>query len=286
MTEQQKKKSQKKVIIILAILLILSIIALAGALIQNKLTEQRQDSVVVPKNIITTEAGTEAGTEISDNSNTDSEMVLTSYSTNKTDINPQNGNAADNSTDTGSNVKPDTDKNATTLHLYNRHQDDNTPFEIVNMLPGDAETKYYCIRVSHDGTVAIHFQPVIRAGSEKLAEVLKCRVVLLSTGETMYDGLMRDMTESVNCELTADKKTTDELYYEVTAYLETSVGNEYTEQDLIADFKWWVDETGNLTPETADNTDIFLWICLALASSFMLILLSNIHRKEEEQYER
>ena len=82
------------------------------------------------------------------------------------------------------------------------------------------------------------------------------------------------------------KSTTDELYYEITAYLDTSVGNEYQNKDLIADFSWWVEETGNLepSPKTGDNANILLWICLAAVSgSVMIFLLFARRRREEEE---
>ena len=73
----------------------------------------------------------------------------------------------------------------------------------------------------------MRFHAEVRSGYEKLAEVLKCRVVLPESGDILYDGLMRDMPESLNVDLQTDSEVTNEVYYEITAYLETSVGNEY-----------------------------------------------------------
>ena len=117
---------------------------------------------------------------------------------------------------------------------------------------------------------------------------MKCQIVLLSTGETLYDGKMRDMPDSINHTLKTDEKTTSELYYEITVYLDTSVGNEYMEKDFIADFKWWVPETESLkpSPQTGDNFKLVLWVCLAAGSLFILILLAKKRRKEDEQYEQ
>ncbi len=131
----------------------------------------------------------------------------------------------------------------------------------------------------------MHYKATVRPGYEKLAEVLKVRVKLLSTGETMYDGLMRDMPESLTHKLAPPKSTTAELYYEITAYLDTSVGNDYQNKDLIADFKWWVEETGNLddSPQTGDNTNILLWAALAAASGCVLILLLFVRRRKEDE---
>ena len=116
--------------------------------------------------------------------------------------------------------------------------------------------------------------------------MLKVKIRLLSTGETMYDGLMRDMPESVTYKLASAKSTTEELYYEITAYLDTSVGNEYQNKDLIADFRWWVEETGNLdpSPKTGDSTNIVVWALLAFCTgSILIFLLVTRRRKEDEE---
>ncbi|MBM6919827.1 LPXTG cell wall anchor domain-containing protein [Phocea massiliensis] len=153
------------------------------------------------------------------------------------------------------------------------------------MFPGDSETKYFRVRVSYHDKITVHYKATIRPGYEKLAEVLKVRVKLLSTGETMYDGLMRDMPESLTHKFASQKSTTDELYYEITAYLDTSVGNDYQNNDLIADFKWWVEETGNLddSPQTGDTSNILLWAVLAAGSLGMIIILLVTRRRKEDE---
>lgn len=155
------------------------------------------------------------------------------------------------------------------------------------MFPGDVETKFFRVQVSYHDKVTVHFKATVRAGYEKLAEVLQVRVKLLTTGETLYDGLMRDMPASVTHKLASANSTTDELYYEITAYLDTSVGNEYQNKDLIADFKWWVEETGNLDnpPKTGDLASPVLWAAVAAcAGSAMLILLVSTKRREEKSH--
>ena len=46
------------------------------------------------------------------------------------------------------------------------------------------------------------------------------------------------MPESLSCKL----NKTQEVDYEITAWLDTSVGNEYQDQELIADFHWWLED--------------------------------------------
>ena len=152
------------------------------------------------------------------------------------------------------------------------------------MFPGDSETKYFRVRVSYHDKITVHYKATVCPGYEKLAEVLKVRVKLLSTGETMYDGGIADMPESLTHKLASKKFTFDELYYEITAYLDTSVGNDYQSKDLIADFKWWVEETGNLddSPQTGDTSNILLWAVLAACFGSMMILLLVVRRRKEE----
>ena len=270
----EQKKKIKIVIIVLACLLGLSLLALGGTLVYNKLANNPPATVTVPDNLITPDEDT-TKPDSSDSQAPDSSDTQT----------------PDGSADTSSAVQPTQSttaegRKAATIELYNKQPEENTPFTVGNMFPGDAEIKYFCVRVSYHDKITVHYKATVRPGYEKLAEVLKVRVKLLSTGEMLYDGLMRDMPESLTHKLASKKSTTDELYYEITAYLDTSVGNDYQNKDLIADFKWWVEETGNLddSPQTGDTSNILLWAVLAAGSlSMIIILLVTRRRKENEE---
>ena len=173
-----------------------------------------------------------------------------------------------------------------TLSLYGGKPEDNAPFNVVNMLPGDAVTQNYNVRVSHSGDVTVRLRAIIRPGYEKLAEVLMLRVEL-PAGETLYDGLMRDMPRSVNHKLTASGSTTSDLEYELTAYLDTSVGNEYQNQELVADFHWWVEgkEQSHLdSPKTGDDSRIVIFAVAAAAASIAVIILPVWRRREARHH--
>lgn len=272
----EQKKKIKIVIIILAILLGLSILALGGTLVYNKLANNTPATVTVPDNLITPDEDTTKPDSCENNSQApDSSDTQT----------PRSSAAASSSAVPTQSTTAEA-KKAATIELYNKQPEENTPFAVGNMFPGDVETKYFRVRVSYHDKITVHYKATVRPGYEKLAEVLKVRVNLLSTGETMYDGLMRDMPESLTHKLASQKSTTDELYYEITAYLDTSVGNDYQNKDLIADFKWWVEETGNLddSPQTGDTSNILLWAALAAGSlSMIIILLITRRRKEDEE---
>ena len=260
----EQKKKIKIVILVLAILLGLSLLALGGTVIYNKIANTTSATVTVPDNLITPDE---------DTSKPDSSESQV----------PDSSSAVQPAQSTAATVET---KKAATIELYNKQPEENTPFQVGNMFPGDSETKYFRVRVSYHDKITVHYKATVRPGYEELAEVLKVRIKLLSTGETMYDGLMRDMPESLTHKLASEKSTTDELYYEITAYLDTSVGNDYQNKDLIADFKWWVEETGNLdnSPKTGDTSNILLWAALAAGSlSMIIILLKTLRRTEDEE---
>lgn len=271
----EQKKKIKIIIIVLACLLGLSLLALGGTLIYNKIANTTPATVTVPDNLITPDEDTTKP----DNSESSSQAP------DSFDTQTPNSSAATSSSAVPTQSTTAEAKKAATIELYNKQPEENTPFAVGNMFPGDSETKYFRVRVSYHDTITVHYKAAVRPGYEKLAEVLKVRVNLLSTGETMYDGLMRDMPESLAHKLASKKSTTDELYYEITAYLDTSVGNDYQNKDLIADFKWWVEETGNLddSPQTGDTSNILLWAVLAAGSLGMIIILLVTRRRKEDE---
>ena len=270
----EQKKKIKIIIIVLAILLGLSLLALGGTLIYNKIANTTPATVTVPDNLITPYEDT-TKPDSSDTEKPDSSDTQT----------PSSSADASSSAVPAQSTTAET-KKAATIELYNKQPEENTAFAVGNMFPGDSETKYFRVRVSYHDKITVHYKATVRPGYEKLAEVLKVRVNLLSTGEMLYDGLMRDMPESLTHKLASKKSITDELYYEITAYLDTSVGNDYQNKDLIADFKWWVEETGNLdnSPKTGDTTNIVLWAALAVCSgtAVFLLLLKRKRGGDEE----
>jgi len=101
-------------------------------------------------------------------------------------------------------------------------------------------------------------------------------------GSLLYDGLMRDMP--VVDYLAAGSGTT-RLNYEITAYLDTSVGNDYQNRDLIADFYWWVEgsDVENLgpLPATGDDFKMIIWAAVVVVSLITgVVLWRNARRKE------
>lgn len=268
----EQKKKIKIIIIVLAVLLGISLAALGGTLIYNKIANATPATVTVPDNLIT------ADEETTKPDSSDTEKPDGSYTQT-----PDSSTASSSAVPTQSMTAEV--KKAATIELYNKQPEENIPFQVENMFPGDSETKHFRVRVSYHDKITVHYKAAVRSGYEKLAEVLKIRVKLLTTGETLYDGIIGEMPESITHKLASKNMTADELYYEITAYLDTSVGNEYQNKDLIADFSWWVEETGNLDdfPQTGDTSSILLWAVLAVGSLSVMILLLVVRRRKEDE---
>lgn len=278
------QKKVKVVIVALSVLLAISVLSLAGILISGYFWNPGPTTVVVPDNLISpdpkeTQSDPAEGSDIeiptpvpeAAPAEAQSAVAVVPLAAGQT-VQPQTGDSSE--------------KFAEALYLHSRNTGDNERFEVANMFPGDAETKYYCIQVRHKGDVTVRFRANIQPGYEKLAEVLKCRVVLLTTGQTLYDGLMRDMPAAVTHPLTATSSTTSELYYEITAYLETSVGNEYQLKPLIANFLWWVEEIENLEPPKTGDIGIMPFVITGAVSLFVIIALAGRRKKEDAENAR
>jgi len=130
----------------------------------------------------------------------------------------------------------------TKLTLNRKNDSENAVFSVGNMLPGDTETHIYRIVVTGKSIKDIWLLIDVKDGSEKLAEVLKCKVALKDTGIVLYDGLMKDASGGLQYSLNKNESDETELVYEITAYLDTSVGNDYQGEKLKADFVWYAQE--------------------------------------------
>lgn len=248
MKKENGKKPIMLLIIVLVILLAVSGTALAGTILYKYSTQSQGSPVVVPDNVITPEAQAAS-------SAMPIQAVALSYRTVNT-VRSANPKAMPMSVKTVSAKSTMVDKaegEDVTLKLYKGRAEDSTAFHVENMFPGDRSNKSYRLEVSYKGSVTVHFHADIRKGYEKLAEVLKCKVSV--DGTQLYDGLMKDMPESISHTLPQSSGTTADLDYDISVYLETSVGNEYMNKELYADFRWWVNEDGGGSDKPTKPTD-------------------------------
>ena len=290
MEQNNRSKATKTAIIILAILLCLSLAALGATLIHNRKSGDDHATVTVPDNIITASGAESSLSSAEPESSAETESSAE----------PESSAAAESSAETEASAEPSSTatvslpaisgssdnsgtKTAASIELAKGKDEDNIPFNAENMFPGDRITQYYRVRVHYNGKVTVHFHAEVRKGYEKLAEVLKVRVALLSTGETLYDGLMGEMPESLDYKNESKAKTQEDLYYEITPYLETNVGNEYQNKELTADFKWWVEGDLIPPPQTGDDSSTTVWVLLATGAAVVLLLLIFARRRKNKK---
>lgn len=222
----KKQNYIRKIIIVLTALLVLTSTALAGMIIYKYIRANKNVPATVPNNIITEKETTIGNADWHFHKNRISGTLS---------IAPIVIEEAK-----GKNV---------TLKIYRNHAEASTPFYANNLFPGDEANESFEVQVSYKGSVVVHFHADLREGSEKLAEVLKCRITM-TDGSLLYEGLIRDMPRSIDYPLPQSDGTTVNIIYDLNVYLDTSVGNEYQNKSLAADFRWWVDET-----ETSESTE-------------------------------
>lgn len=263
--EERKRKSRRILILILAALLLASVCALIWVLSLKDAPKKPSDSATVTDNVITP--------------NTQEQTTVPTEST----VPTEEPSTEEPSTEATEPWQPDETLpgKAPTIRLYKRRAEDNAVFQVGSMFPGDVEIQNFCVKISYKESVVVRFRANIRAGYEKLGEVMQCRITMLTTGDVLYEGLMRDMPKSLDHLLDSAESTVDNLYYKIEVSLDTSVGNEYQDREMIADFRWWVEETGNLEPPpTGDTLDLYLWVGICLGSLVILLLLLGKKRKE------
>ena len=165
----KQKKKIKIVIIILAILLGLSLLALGGTLIYNKIANTTSATVTVPDNLITPDEDTTKP----DNSDSQAPDSSDTEKPDSSDTQTPNSSAATSSSAVPAQSTTAEVKKAATVELYNKQPEENKPFAVGNMFPGDSETKYFRVRVSYHDKITVHYKATVRPGYEKLAEVRK-----------------------------------------------------------------------------------------------------------------
>ncbi len=273
-----KKNVIRTVVIVMSVLLAISVLSLVGLVVYGHLNGRTIGSSKAPGNEIHPQT-------------VSARSKVTSVPLSSVNFMSQTGTASLGSVATvpsadavtEAEIPSDVTGKAYGIFLHKKNTGDNVAFQMPNMFPGDSETKYYGVEITYRNEVTVRFAIDIDEGCEKMAEVLKCKIVLLTTGEELYDGLMRDVPESLNHTVSSESVTTDELYYAITAYVDTSVGNEYQGATLTADFRWWVNEIENLEPVPPTGDSIV--VTVVAVSAVLLLLVIVVMRRRRKKYE-
>ena len=272
----------KIAIIILAVLLVLSGGGLAVRYLYLHFAAPAQATAEVPDNLI--------GEEPEGSSNETPETTHGDENTSEPasgDEENENGLSSSDNGDAGGNESSSStaDKpKAAKLELYAGRPDANQKFEVSNMLPGDTETRYFCIRAYHDADIELFFRADVTEQTKSLGDALHIQVTHLDTGKVLCDASFADIDGKEFSELlaaNAEEETT--AYYQIDVSLDTSVGNEYQAAVLQADFQWYVEDEGGLTPpQTGDSFNPVLWAALAASSLLLILLLLFTRRRKED----
>ncbi len=262
-TKQNRLKKVKAVIITLLCLLTLSVGALTARIVYLNFFADKTVTTVVPDNLIGEDFESKPSDNDEDNSST-----------------PANAEPS-----TPSNIANGNNQKATTIELYKGKASDNEKFTAENMLPGDNETKYFAVKVNHHKNVDVFFNAEVTEQTKALGEVLHIKVTHLENENVLYDGTFADLHPDGYSELFATNSSTETVaYYKIEISLPTSVGNEYGQAKLMADFNWFVKDKDALdSPQTGDTSNIVLWFVLMLSSLAMMIILLFFRRKIEEE---
>lgn len=265
MANKDEKSKIKVLIIVLSILLTVSVAALVVINVRNAEFKNEPAVAKVTDNIITPQS------ENGDNDITTNGEDIATYET-------------DNSSTVGGNSanSGDTANDATKLSLYDRQPGVNTPFKAMNLYPGDSVVKNFAINVSHKSDVTVKYHADIKYGGGALGDVLMIRIKV-GDNDVIYDGPIGKMPKAL--ETTVSGSGVHELDYEMTAYLCTSVGNEYQNLGLCADFRWWVDEADDLgpSPNTGIIENMLVLVVLAAAVGICIFMILLYRRKGENE---
>ncbi len=285
MADETKNKISKKAKIIIAILLALVILsggALAGRVIYLNYFADNSTTVVVPDNLI----GEDPAPSDNAGETESSGQPTESGSSGETTSAPETDNtSAPSNTNTNNSNSANAQNKATTIALHQNQPSDNEKFTVENMLPGDTETKYFAVKVNHHADVIVYFKSEVTEQTKQLADVLHIKVTHLDSDKVIYEGTFAEMSSDgygVSYETTQSTETV--AYYKIEVSLPTSTGNEYQAAKLMADFDWFVKDTGPLdSPQTGDNSNIALWVVIMCSSLAIILILLFGKRREKER---
>lgn len=263
--DDPRARKLRTVIIILAVLLVISVGGLAARIIYLNFIAPGQETVTVPDNLI---GENNTPTEGSDDSGRGTEGQSSNYE-------------QEYNTPTQDNV---TGEEADVLELYSKNPGENESFSVYNMLPGDNVTRYFCVRINHETDIELFFSSHITAMTKNLGNVLNIRITSINTGDVIWNGPFSDADDKeFSLHFTADSSGQTLAYYKIDVYLDTSVGNEYQNAELKADFKWYVKDDGKLTPpKTEDSNDLTIMAVIAVVSFILLMIFGAKLRKETD----
>ncbi len=260
---QANSKKMRVLIIVLICMLSLSVLALGGLKLYSILVKP-QDSVTISNNQIGESSGSGSaegnGSSVSGVGGVDGPSGVVAQPT------------------------------APLLEFFKGQADCNRKFEVRNMVPGDVEIRYFCLRAYHTKPVTLVFESIVTEQTRQLGDVLDVVVTNSQTDEVICKGTFNEINgKKFSRYLPATDAEYDTAFYKIQVSMDTSVGNEYQVARLLADFHWYIeegDEALDPSPGTGDSVNIMLWGAIIGISLLLFILLFVTRRKEEEEDDR
>lgn len=139
------------------------------------------------------------------------------------------------------------------ITLKNKDSEGELRFNIQNMFPGDSVSKTFTVKITDDKVEAVSFFADFGSGGVS-SDALKIRVRVDEAETALYDGAVAQMPARLRAEV---KDGVSEIKFDISVYLDTSVGNEYQKSTLSLAFHWWVDDgdyvTNRVEPEPTEK---------------------------------
>ena len=236
-TEEKKDDKLRKVIIVLLILLILSLLLLAGSYLYLKYRGGDDGNVsTVSGNRIeegeVTENSRDTASQGGTSSTGETSGGLQDEKDDTEDAEEGDGKEdgegdaePEEPTDPGTDPVPEPPSSSgghwvytsdADLELYSTSTEVNAEFQVENMLPGDRERRFFCVKAYHRGDVTVYFEPDVISETKNLSQVLELKVKRLDAKPTdakPVDG--KEYAGTVLCDgtfRTLDRKAFPHIY--------------------------------------------------------------------------
>lgn len=163
----------------------------------------------------------------------------------------------------------------------------NQSFSVTDMLPGDAVEEQYTLQVHRSGVITLLFDVIVTDETGDLGEALNIQVTDATAGTALASGTFDQVRDQVYRVQLPDGSGRIDRDFTIRVWMDTSVGNEYQNSSLEADFRWYVEgepagpdepaatpAPGQLIPaQTGDPSSLALWIALAAACALALAFI-------------
>lgn len=190
------------------------------------------------------------------------------------------GDSGTTVTDINSAAPHDTPLSDVAITLSGSQAESSTAFSLTNLLPGKKETKSFYIQVSYRKQLSLCCDATV-CSDNALADMMYVTIRLPSTDEELYDGPIKDMA-CLSYDLQAPSKTTEEITYEVSLYLDPDADNAYQDMEFEAEFRWWAQQPESLaSPRHSDIIKALLCISLFMTAGLVAIVLIEDHKSQE-----